>query len=233
MNPSSCRHPYIVDGANLWVMMTVYLTGQPSDVTDPVTIVIPIRWMHDLRAELGDEVFRILMEMSFDTSETGIEWGDYGVSSMSSGHNADAAQQAAWFNALMDYLNDETEISTDKFLELVPEEVLNGWDIAIGSEQHELWMQMLDEYSKVDQLVIFTTFPDLKTAHETLVDRDESIKFEELVNDAYGYRRSWNSVWAEPLLKEQGHLPKGWYKMTYYSAIGGLPQSINYSKLKV
>ena len=47
------------------------------------------------------------MEMSFDTSETGIEWGDYGVSSMSSGHNADAAQQAAWFNALMDQLNDE------------------------------------------------------------------------------------------------------------------------------
>ena len=217
-------------------MMTVYLTGQPSDITDPVTIVIPIRWMHNLRKELGDEVFRILMEMSFDPSETGIDWGDYGVSSMSSAHHADATQQAAWFNALMDYLRFEIEgenITTDRITELVPEEVLNGWDIAIGSEQHELWMQMLNEYPKVDQLVIFTTFPDMKTAHDTLVDHDESIKFEEMVNDAYGFRRSWNSVWAEPLLKETGHLPEGWYEMTYYSAIGGFPQSINYSKLKV
>ena len=173
------------------------------------------------------------MEMSFDTSDTGIEWADYGVSSMSSGHHADAAQQAAWFNALMDYLNDEDSVSTDKITELVPEEVLNGWDIALGSEQHELWIQMLEEYSKVDQLVIFTTFPDLKTARDTLTDHDQSIKFEELVNDAYGFRRSWNSNWAEPLLKETGHLPKGWYNMNYFSAIGGFPQSINYSRLKV
>ena len=72
------------------------------------------------------------MEMSFDTSDTGIEWADYGVSSMSSGHHADAAQQAAWFNALMDWLMEEN-ILTDKITELVPEEVLNGWDIAIGS----------------------------------------------------------------------------------------------------
>lgn len=232
MNLRSCRHPYIVDGANLWVMMTVYLTGQPSDIADPVTIVIPIRWMHNLRKELGDDAFRILMEMSFDPSSADIDWTDYGASSMSSGHHADAAQQAAWFNALMDWLMDEN-ILTDKITELVPEEVLNGWDIAIGSEQHELWLQMLDEYSNVDQLVIFTTFPDMKTARDTLVDHDQSIKFEELVNDAYGFRRSWNSNWAEPLLKETGHLPKGWYKMTYYSAIGGFPQSINYSKLKV
>lgn len=213
-------------------MMTVYLTGQPSDITDPVTIVIPIRWMHDLRAELGDAAFELLMIMSFDTSETGIEWGDYGVSSVSSGHHADATQQAAWFNALMDLMTEEN-IPEDRIKELVPEEVLNGWDIAIGSEQHELWMQMLDEYSNVDQLVIFTTLPDLKTARDTLVDHDQSIKFEELVNDAYGFRRSWNSVWAEPLLKETGHLPKGWYKMNYFSAIGGFPQSINYSRLKV
>lgn len=213
-------------------MMSVYLTGQPSDIVDPVTIVIPIRWMHDLRKELGDRAFRILMEMSFDTSDTGIEWGDYGVSSMSSGHHADAAQQAAWFNALMDLMTEEN-IPEERIKELVPEEVLNGWDIGIGGEQNELWMQMLDEYSNVDQLVIFTTFPDLKTARDTLTDEDKSIKFEELVNDAYGFRRSWNSNWAEPLLKETGHLPKGWYKMNYFSAINGIPQSINYSRLKV
>ena len=217
-------------------MMTVYLTGQPSDRVDPVTIVIPIRWMHDLRKELGDDAFRILMEMSFDTSDTGIEWADYGVSSMSSGHHANADQQAAWFNALLDYLLAENVIDNKADYEmhsLFPDEVLTGWDINIGSEQHELWIQMLEEYSKVDQLVIFTTFPDLKTARDTLVDHDQSIKFEELVNDAYGFRRSWNSNWAEPLLKETGHLPKGWYKMNYFSAIGGFPQSINYSRLKV
>lgn len=178
------------------------------------------------------------MEMSFDTSDTGIDWSDYGVSSMSSGHHADEAQQAAWFTALMDYLLeekiiDDQDYGTIQIYDLVPEEVIYGWDIAIGDKQHELWMQMLDEYSKVDQLVIFTTFPDLKTARDTLVDQDQSIKFEELVNDAYGFRGSWNSSWAEPLLKETGHLPKGWYKMNYFSAIGGSPQSINYSKLKV
>ena len=213
-------------------MMTVYLTGQPSDIADPVTIVIPIRWMHELRKELGDKAFEILMIMSFDTSDTGIEWDDYGVSSMLTGHHADAAQQAAWFNALMDLMTYEN-IPEERIKELVPEEVLNGWDIMIGSEQHELWMQMLDEYSNVDQLVIFTTFPDLKTARNELIDNDESINFEKLVKDAYGFRRSWNSNWAEPLLKETGHLPKGWYKMNYFSAIGGFPQSINYSKLKV
>jgi hypothetical protein len=216
------------------MMTTVYLTTQPANVVDPVTIVIPIRWMHELRKELGDEAFQILMIMSFDTSDTGIEWNDYGVDRPSSGHNADAMEQAAWFNALMDLMGDVSPpIREDRIRELVPEEVLNGWDIMIGSEQHELWMNMLDEFSKVDELVIFTNFPDLKTARDTLIDNDKSIKFEELVNDAYGFRGSWNSGWAETLLKDTGHLPKGWYKMNYFSAIGGFPQSLNYSKLKV
>ncbi len=171
------------------------------------------------------------MEMSFEQQD--IDWDDYGIAGgMSSALVADAAKQAAWENALIDELGAVGVAEADA-RNLIPEDVIYGWDIAIGSSHEELWMEFLDNHPKADEIVIFTKIDSMATANEELLDNDETLRLEEFVNDAYGYRPSWNSVFAETLLKETAHLPKGWFKMGYANGAGGNPQSINYAILKV
>tara|TARA_B100000683_G_C12466506_1_gene546205 strand:+ start:794 stop:1432 length:639 start_codon:yes stop_codon:yes gene_type:complete len=212
-------------------MKRVFMTTQSANVSDPVTIVIPIRWMNDFRQDLNDEAFAALMQFSFSSDY--VDWNDYNVSgSISSAERADEQTQEAWLEALGDYLY-TFGVKREDIMELVPKKVLTGWDTVIGSSEEETWLEMLDEHENIDELVIFTTFDDLNVAKEKMVDVDKTLKLDEFINDAYGYRGSWNSSWAEGLLKTTEHLPKGWYEMNYFSVLGGSPQSLNYAKLKV
>ena len=216
-------------------MRTKFLNPRPKEISDPVVLVIPTRWMQELRSKFGDQAMRDFagISYSFDYTFRGgdaIDWRNYGFGEVSPSIAASAAnldQLVGWIDAAAFV----TGVNKSDLAKIVPMRVLQGWDIGIGEPVTIQLESLLEQTEEYDQVAYYIHSGDLIEVLARAPDQDGSFRLAEgpIYDDGHGYDEDLPD-WETEI---SGYLPKGWYTLTKRSKLSGDPQSINYQVLSL
>ena len=217
-------------------MRTKFLNPRPKGISDPVVLVIPTRWMQDLRSKFGNQAMRDFAGISysfdhnFDNGNE-IDWKNYGFGESSPSIAASAAnldQLMGWIDAAAFV----TGIDKTDLAKIVPMRVLQGWDIGIGDPVTIMLEELLEKTEEYDQVAYHIHSGDIIDVLARAPDQDGSFRLAEapIYDDGKGIDEDipdWES-------EISGYLPKGWYTLTTRrKIISGPPESINYQVLSL
>jgi len=217
-------------------MRTKFLNPRPKGISDPVVLLIPTRWMQDIRSKFGNQAMRDFAGISyafdhnFDNGEE-IDWRNYGFGESSPSMAASAAnldQLMGWIDAAAFV----TGIDKSDLAKIVPMRVLQGWDIGIGEPVTLMLEELLEKTEEYDQVAYYIHSGDIIDVLTRAPDQDGSFRLAEapIYDDGNGIDEDipdWES-------EISGYLPKGWYTLTTRrEIISGPPESINYQVLSL
>lgn len=215
-------------------MRTKFLNPRPKGISDPVVLVIPTRWMQELRSKFGDQAMRDFagISYSFDYNFNNgdeIDWRNYGFEKSSPSIAASAAnldQLMGWIDAAAFV----TGVDKSDLAKIVPMRVLQGWDIGIGDPVTIQLESLLEQTEEYDQVAYYIHSGDLIEVLARAPDQDGSFRLaEEIYDDGHGLDEDFPD-WETDI---SGYLPKGWYTLTTRSKLSGDPESINYQVLSL
>lgn len=216
-------------------MRTKFLNPRPKGISDPVVLVIPTRWMQELRSKFGDQVMRDFagISYSFDYNFNNgdeIDWRNYGFGESSPSIAASAAnldQLVGWIDAAAFV----TQVDKSDLAKIVPMRVLQGWDIGIGDPVTIQLESLLEQTEEYDQVAYYIHSGDLIEVLARAPDQDGSFRLAEapVYDDGAGLDEGLPD-WETDI---SGYLPKGWYTLTTRSKLSGDPESINYQVLSL
>jgi len=218
-------------------MRTKFLNPRPNHIKDPVVLVIPTRWMQNLRSEFGNQAMRDFagMSYSFDYNFNGgdeIDWRNYGFGETSpsvASSSANVDQLMGWIDAT----SFVTGIKKSDLAKIVPMQVLQGWDIGIGDPNTLMLESLLEQTEEYDQVAYYIHNHELIEVLAKSLDQDGSFRLSEgnIYDDGHGIDEDLPD-WETDI---SGYIPKGWYKLMKRKDLpfAGDPESINYQVLNL
>lgn len=217
-------------------MRTKFLNPRPKGISDPVVLVIPTRWMQELRSKFGNQAMRDFMGLSYcyDYNRNGsweeINWKNYGFAETDPAISASVAnldQLMGWIDAAAFV----TGVDKSDLAKIVPMRVLQGWDIGIGEPVTIQLESLLEQTEEYDQVAYYIHSGDLIEVLARAPDQDGAFRLAEapVYDDGAGLDEGLPD-WETDI---SGYIPKGWYTLTTRSKLSGHPESINYQVLSL